>query len=141
MHLLAGYWNHLCSLEKLISQLRDLGVREASGPVKPVRRARQLDETAVDELVSAYLRGTPGHELAAQFGINESTVYAQLSRRQVERRPYRKLHGDQLRQAIDLYEGGHSLRAVAHEVGVSTSAVHSALTESGVRMRPRRPQS
>jgi DNA-directed RNA polymerase specialized sigma24 family protein len=41
-----------------------------------------------------------------------------------------------LDRAIQLYESGSSLRETADEVGVTRSAVRSALVEAGVQMRP-----
>ena len=82
-----------------------------------------------------YRSGLSGPALAAQFGINEGTVYAHLHLCKVERRPYRKLNGFQLERAIDLYRAGASVRVVVGEVGASKSAVHSALVAAGVQMR------
>ena len=101
-------------------------------------RAAQLHPDKVTELLESYRSGTPSLTLAAEFGINESTVYAHIERSGVDRRPYRKLHGADLERARRLYESGTSLRAVAAEVGCSVSAVHSRLVELVVRMRPRR---
>mgnify|MGYP002423516823 FL=1 len=135
---LAQYWNHLAPLNKLVNRLEKLGQRALAPRAAPVRRAAQLHPDKVTELLESYRSGTPSLTLAAEFGINESTVYAHIERSGVDRRPYRKLHGADLERARRLYESGTSLRAVAAEVGCSVSAVHSRLVELGVRMRPRR---
>jgi transposase-like protein len=103
------------------------------------REKRQLQvrlaSEAVDDLVVAYRSGTPCAELGEQFGINESTVFAHLKRRGVERRPFRKLRGEKLERARECYEAGMSLRDVAVEVGVSRSTVHAGLVAAGVEIR------
>lgn len=109
------------------------------------RRDRQkqvrLSREVVDVLIEAYRSGVPCAELGVQFGINESTVFAHLKRRGVERRPFRKLHGEQLERARECYEGGMSLRAVAVEVGISRSTVHAGLVAAGVEIRRPRGQA
>lgn len=95
----------------------------------------RLGDEAVDELIAAYQAGTPCQELAERFGINESTVFAHLKRRGVERRPFRKLRGEQLDRAKELYAAGLSLRSVASELGVSRQTVRSGLVSGGVVLR------
>jgi transposase-like protein len=98
----------------------------------------RLSPQAVDDLLAAYRAGTPCHELALRFGINESTVFAHLKRWRVERRPFRKLRGDQLQRAKELYESGQSLRSVASALALSKEAVRSGLVCHGVVIRTRR---
>jgi hypothetical protein len=74
----------------------------------------------VDDLVAAYRSGDSVPELASKFGVNETTVRAHLSRREISTRGnggYRKVHGDQLDRAQKLYAAGSSLRSVASELG------------------------
>lgn len=89
----------------------------------------------MDELIAAYQAGTPCRDLAERFGINESTVFAHLKRRGVERRPFRKLRGEELDRAKGLYAAGLSLRSVASELGVSRTTVRSGLVSCGVVLR------
>lgn len=104
------------------------------------KRQKQVRLTVdqVDELIDAYETGSPCHELAERFGINESTVFAHLKRRKVERRPFRKLHGEMLDRAVSLYESGLSLRSVGSELGLSKESVRSGLASHGVAPRSRR---
>lgn len=138
VRLLASYSNHLPHLERLVSKLAELGKRKSELPYQRPRRARQLDEATVDSLVAAYHSGTSGPQLAVQFGINESTVYAHLKRREAHRPPQRKLSGERLQQTLDLYRGGASIREVGTTIGVSKTAVHMALADAGIERRPRR---
>jgi len=104
----------------------------------PDQRQKQvrLRSDQVDELVAAYLAGAPQHELSARFGIHDTTVRAHLRRRGVlKQRPYRKLRGDTLERAVDLYSSGMSLRAVASEVDLSREAVRAGLLGAGISLR------
>ena len=104
----------------------------------PDQRQKQvrLRSDQVDELVAAYLAGAPQHELAARFGIHDTAVRAHLRRRSVlKQRPYRKLRGDALERAVELYNSGMSLRAVASEVDLSREAVRTGLLAAGIRLR------
>ena len=91
----------------------------------------------MDELIAAYQAGSPCGDLAERFGINESTVFAHLKRRGVERWPFRKLRGEQLDRAKELYVAGLSLRSVASELGVSRQTIRSGLVSGGVELRQR----
>lgn len=95
----------------------------------------RLAPDQVDALIAAYLAGTPCKELAARFEVNESTVFAHLTRRRVERRPFRKLHDASLKRAKMLYASGSSLRSVATELGVSKETVRAGLVSAGVQLR------
>jgi len=97
----------------------------------------RLSPKAVDDLIEAYLGGTPCARLAERFGVNESTVFSHLKRRGVERRPFRKLCGERLEHAKALYATGLSLRSVSSELGLSKEAVRSGLVSAGVEIRSR----
>lgn len=112
------------------------------GPPVPSHQGRQrqvrLSAERVDELVELYRSGASKAELARVFGINETTVRAHLRRRAVEHRPRRKLHGELLRQAAELYAAGWSLRSIGSELGVSREAVKSGLVAADVDLRAAR---
>ena len=109
------------------------------GPPTPSHQGRQpqvrLSAKRVDELVELYRSGASKAELARVFGINETTVRAHLRRRAVEHRPRRKLHGELLERAAELYAAGWSLRSIGSELGVSREAVKSGLVAGGMRLR------
>ena len=98
---------------------------------------RQLSSEQIEELIRRYLEGSSAGQLAQQFEVAKSTVINYLEREQVERRPYRKVHGDLLDQARNLYESGNSLRTVSAELGVTRGAVRDALLLAGVKIRNR----
>ena len=68
----------------------------------PVQRNNRLGEDKVLELVASYVAGMSVAELARQFEVNETTVRAHLKRRQVGRRPYRKVTPAQMQEAMKL---------------------------------------
>ncbi len=98
-------------------------LEDETGP--PVRRQRQkqtrLSKEQVDQLVKAYGDGDSVAGLARRFEVNETTVRAHLTRREVATRGragYRLLHGELLDRASQLYAAGKSLRSIGSELGV-----------------------
>lgn len=84
-------------------------VRDPSGPA--VRRLRRLTEAQVQELVEVRRAGAEIKELAERFGIDRSTVIAQLRRAGVpgRRRQGRSLDPAGVQAAGELYASGSSL--------------------------------
>jgi hypothetical protein len=129
---------HLLNLE-----IPDLKAIQTTGPVRPVaprqlQRQIRLPREQIVELVRQFEAGTPASALASRFGVNESTVLSHLKRAGVERSSYRKLHGELLDRAKELYlEQGWSQLAVAAELGISRGAVRSGLLAAGIRLRGR----
>ena len=85
-----------------------------------VRRIEQLQTfltaAEVDRLVDDYLDGTTVNELADRYGVHRATVSAHLTRRRVgRRRP--GLGVEEAAEAVRLYFGGVSMRAIAHRCG------------------------
>jgi transposase-like protein len=105
-------------------------------PAASLPSARQLDATAIDEVVATYAAGATVHELAAQFGINRRTVGKHLRARDVDTRPP-GLHPDDVPRAVELYRIGWSLAAIGEKFGTSANTVRTRLLEDGVQMRPR----
>jgi hypothetical protein len=63
---------------------------------------RRLSEAIVDDLVSAYLDGSSIDSLAAELGVNRTTIISHLDRRGIERRKVvRKMADRSVRQAAD----------------------------------------
>jgi len=84
--------------------------------------------------VRAYRTGDSVPALAKAFEVNETTVRAHLGRRGVETRGnggYRKLHGAQLNQAVELYAAGPV--AEVGGVGVGLVSGNGAVRTAGER--------
>jgi DNA-binding CsgD family transcriptional regulator len=86
--------------------------------------------------VARYGTGASPSELAGAFRINEATVYGHLKRQGAPTRPYRKLHGELLEQAVRLYVDQRlSVREVALQLGVGRETVRAGLQQAGARLR------
>lgn len=120
----------------LVEESPGHGADETVRAPTPRQKQVRLRPDQVDELVEAYLAGALQHELTARFGIHDTTLRAHLRKRGVlKERPYRKLRGDMLEQAVELYSSGMSLRAVASEIDLSREATRASLLQAGVRLR------
>ncbi len=103
----------------------------------PRRVCRRLDPTRVEDLIRGYADGIPVDDLAAQFGVDQSTVQKQARRHDLPRRSPR-LCPNQAKEAVRLYLDGQSLSKLSKHFGVATDTVALALRRSGVTLRPRR---
>ena len=106
-------------------------IRDSRGPV--VRRIENLQTivtaSEVDRLVDDYLAGASVNELAERFGVHRATGSPHLSRRRVvRRRP--GLGVEEAAEAVKLHQGGVSMRAIAHSMGVDRKAARRALVEA-----------
>ena len=127
----------LLNLPPLVRTLADGPAPPADAvPTRPAPWTRQrqvrLEAEAVAALIARYLGGEPVPELAAAFGISETTLYAHLERARVGGRQYRKLWGSQLEEAIARHAAGESVRAIARELGLHRDTVRRALQGAGV---------
>jgi DNA-binding CsgD family transcriptional regulator len=104
-----------------------------------VQRQVRLQDQQILELLAQYAAGRSPSELAGLFGINEGTVYAHLKRQGAPDRPYRKLHGELLERAVELYvEQRLSLREVGRQLGIGRETVRAGLVATGIMPRDRR---
>lgn len=126
----------LSTLLEETSRSEDFGVH-LYPRARPRAVVHMLASELVDELVESYLTGASAGQLALQFKVSKATVLNHLERREVPKRVYRKVHGDLLDAAQELYESGGSLRSVAAEVGVTRGALRAALVLAGVVIRDR----
>lgn len=132
------YYNPHVQLSALTALLRKLPKLDT--PVRPPsdrrtpRRARQLDDEQVQQLIQEYQAGATVYVLAAQFGISRQTVSRHLHRHEVPMR-MQGLSPEQIDNAVQLYEAGWSLARIGRRMRVDAGTVHARLRERGVRMR------
>ena len=123
------------ALESLLRKLPDPSTPVRQAPDRRVpRRARQLDEGQVRELIAGYQAGATVYELGDRFGINRRTVSKILHRRHVPMR-MRGLSPEQIDEAVRLYEAGWSLARIGERMNVDGTTVLARLRERGVRTR------
>jgi len=75
-------------------------------------------------------------ELARQFAVHRSTVLDHLNRSNARRR-YPALDEGGVKEAVQLYRSGVSLRGIGTRLGVHASTVRLTLLRVGVRTRDR----
>jgi hypothetical protein len=98
------------------------------------RRARQLGDDQIQELIAGYQSGSTVYELGDRFGIERRTVSSILHRHGVPMRR-RGLSSDQVDDAIHLYNLGWSLARVGQHLDVDHTTVLNKLRERGVPTR------
>lgn len=123
------------ALEQLREKLPSLDVPEPT-PAKRdrPRRARQLADDQIQQLIARYQSGATVYELGDQFGIERRTVSNILHRHGVPMRR-RGLSPDQVDEAIHLYNLGWSLARVGEHLGVNHTTVLNKLRERGIPTR------
>jgi hypothetical protein len=123
------------ALKKLRAKLPSLDAPEPT-PAKRdrPRRARQLDNDQIQQLITGYQSGSTVYELGDRFGIERRTVSNILHRHGVQMR-CRGLSPDQVDDAIHLYNLGWSLARVGQHLGVDHTTVLTKLRERGIPTR------
>jgi len=100
---------------------------------------RRLSEATVDDLVSAYLEGSSIDSLAAQAGVNRTTIITHLDRRRIKRRKVvRKMTDRIVQRAATRYRRGASLKVIAAQFDVDARTLAREFRRAGVPIRPRR---
>lgn len=130
--LRGAYYNtkdHIRALESLREKLPDL---DSPAPQRPKtdtpRRAHQLDDTQVTELIRGYQGGATVYELGDRFVISRKKVSAILHRHHVPMRR-RGLSPEQIDDAARPYDQGWSLARIGDRLGVHTGTVRNRLGE------------
>lgn len=103
--------------------------------VRTPRRAKQLRDDEVDQLIELYKAGERVKDLAGQYNIHRDTVSRILNSRGVVRRE-RGVPSERLSEVIAAYRGGASLDKIAREHGVATNTAAAALRKAGESIRP-----
>jgi DNA invertase Pin-like site-specific DNA recombinase len=95
-----------------------------------LRRVDRIDQQQALKIVASYLDGLRVSQLAAQFGVHDTTVRAHLRRAGVDLRPFRKLCPDQIVEVRQLHATGVPLADMATQFGVTVSTISRVLAES-----------
>jgi hypothetical protein len=121
-------------------------VSEASPGVVPEEKGqlsnpvqRRLSEATIDDLVTAYLKGSSIDSLVAQSGVSRTTIIVHLDRRGIQlRKVVRKMTDRMVRCAATRYSKGGSLKVVAAQFDVDARTLSRELRRAGVPIRSRR---
>jgi transposase-like protein len=96
---------------------------------------RNFTEAEIQSLVTNYRdNGLTVYQLADKYGCHRNTISKVLRQNGVEV-TIRKLNEERLKQAIELYGAGWSLREIGRELDVTKSTVRVALVKAEVEMR------
>jgi len=108
-------------------------------PVLGTRRSVRLTGEQVQLLLERYqAEQCSVRELAAEFGIDRSTLLLHVQRAGLPRRNESTFWDDAtLARAIERYEAGALCREIGVEFGVSKSTVARRLHQAGVSLRRR----
>jgi transposase-like protein len=102
---------------------------------RTLRRAKQLRDDQVDQLVELYVGGETVKELATRFDVHRDTIGRALNRHRVVRRE-RGIPRDRVPGIVTAYREGSSLDMIARELGAATNTVAAALRRAGETIRP-----
>jgi DNA invertase Pin-like site-specific DNA recombinase len=134
------YYNTTAQVSKLEALIERLPAQQARSPHAPKRpkprRARQLSDQQVGELIEGYKTGETVYGLAERFKINRQTVSNALHRAGVQIRG--RLTSEQIDQAVQLYASGWSLARIADKLATTADTVRTRLLQRAVRMRDTR---
>ncbi|MET8778794.1 helix-turn-helix domain-containing protein [Nocardia sp. NPDC004654] len=106
-----------------------------SETVKPRRLDRRLSTTTIAEVVGAYRSGTSTSKLCERYALSKGGLLKILQEHGVQMRN-QPMTAEEIDRAAKLYSEGHSLNAVALQLGKAKGSVWKALTDSGIEMRP-----
>ena len=84
------------------------------------------------------MAGEPIRDIAARHSVHRTTVIGHVTRRGLPRRSDQGWSDRELRIAVDLYAGGHSLAAVGQYLDVDAATVANRFRRAGVPVRARR---
>lgn len=105
----------------------------------------KLTSEQMAEVGRLYGAGALGRELGKQYGVTQTTIYAILDRLGIARRPsmrmFRKITREQVDEAIQRYQSGEMLSAIAAEFGVTYHDLSYHLSNRGIARYPNGYQS
>lgn len=115
------------------SPSRKAAPTDVRGPVvREVETAQTfLTESEIDRLMEDYLAGISVNQLAQQYGVHRATIARHLRRRNVAVRT-KGLDEAEQADAVRLFRGGVSIRAISNRMGVGRKAIRTALVDAGL---------
>ena len=111
--------------------------RDQRGPVatQALKSQTRLSYPQRQKLIDAYASGMPVKQIAEHFGVHRTTITKIVTSAGVKVRN-QPLASSTRDEARHLYDVGRSLAQVAEQLGVSASAVRSAVLVTGGTLRP-----
>ncbi|TDO51526.1 hypothetical protein EV643_103265 [Kribbella sp. VKM Ac-2527] len=140
MDLTEAYSHLRWEVKRLLDLVPELTEQPVSPPpsTRPVRRIHKLDmrldSEQIARLVAEYEAGTPSTQLEKDFNLSNASVMKLLREAGAKLRR-RGLHGDDVDEAIRLYEGGLTLKQVGAKLYVDGETVRLALRQAGIQLR------
>ncbi|CAB4861621.1 unannotated protein [freshwater metagenome] len=134
MHLLQVYSNPapgVVSPQELI--FRSTSRRRPQDTRATLRRARQLRANETELLVTHYLAVRNIRIVAREFQVSRTTVARILTEHGID--ASRKMTGDQISVAAELYDQGLSSAAIGQRLGFDNHTILKALRNCGVAIR------
>ena len=137
--MVLGRWlsNPSSPLKRALRAYRKLDLSATTSAFRahtPVKRAKWLNPTELNQIVERYQAGATVYELADQFGVNRNTVAGHLKAQGVRLRRT-SLTETEMAQAIALYATGLSTARVGAQLGRDHSTIWHALRHAGVQLR------
>lgn len=105
---------------------------ERKGPLR--QRQKRLAPAQVAEMAARYAEGATVYELAAEFGVERTTVASRLKKAGVRMRRQSPTP-EQVDEMVRRYEAGLSMAKVGECTGFNARTVLNHLRESGVQVR------
>ncbi len=103
----------------------------------PSRRLRRrLEPELIREIVTKYDSGSMTPALCEEYGLSKTGILAMLREEGVALRR-RTLTDEQVQFAVERYEAGDSIAAIAAGLNTSYNNVRQRLPKKEVRLRPR----
>ncbi|MDB4989484.1 MAG: hypothetical protein JWN04_4662, partial [Myxococcaceae bacterium] len=132
VELIGAYSNRPAPL--ILSQLRSSEPRKPRIPSTPRQVRRRLNPEQITQLCVDYQAGSTTRQLADTYGVGKTAITRLLREQGIPLR-HQGLSPDQRVQAIQLYQTGKSVAAVATALGFHPSSVYDALVKADVEMR------
>ena len=137
--MVLGRWlsNPSSPLKRALRAYRKLDLSATTSAFRahtPVKRAKWLNPTELNQIVERYQAGATVYDLADQFGVRRQTIAKQLKAQGVRLR-CTSLTEAEIARAIELYATGLSTAKVGAQLGRDHSTIWHALKGAGVQLR------